>query len=130
MGLHVSIYLGLEYLLLYCKTTLTILILIQELLNKVTMLKQIFKRGLSISSKALAYNHPITSKEMLRAGGIASMYRLPVYKNTDGKVYAFFKLVFFFYKKRVAMFCYMGLNLDVLSHHFRETINVNKTLSE
>ena len=63
------------------------------------MLKQIFKRGLNISSKALAYNHPITSKEMLRAGGIASMYRLPVYKNTDGKVYTFFKLVIFFLQK-------------------------------
>lgn len=49
------------------------------------MLKQILKRGLSLSSKALAYNHPKSSKEMLRAGGIASMYRLPIYNDTDGK---------------------------------------------
>ena len=33
----------------------------------------------------LKMNVPPNSTQMLRAGGIASMYRLPVYKETDGK---------------------------------------------
>jgi len=46
-------------------------------------LQNIFKRGISTTLRSQAFNQPTTSKEMLRAGGIASMYRLPIHKNTE-----------------------------------------------
>lgn len=47
------------------------------------LLRQIIKRSFSISKNLCKLNKPLTSVEALRAGGIASMFRLPVYKTTD-----------------------------------------------
>ena len=49
------------------------------------LLKQILKRGLSTGKVLQKFNAPLTANDMLRAGGITSMYRLPIYENTKGK---------------------------------------------
>jgi len=48
------------------------------------MMRQILSRGFHTSRSALKFNKPLSSKEMIKSGGIASMFRLPIYQETNG----------------------------------------------
>ena len=78
-------------------------------------LARICKRSFSTTLKAFTFNQPPTARDMLRAGGIASMFRLPIYKDTKGNQHGFvseyfnilllsvLKIVFFFISAKILL---------------------------